>query len=180
LDDAVGVQARMVQLRVERSTLAVGLSRYLLPGRPLGEKRDRSRLLRGAPERAPNSSRRAGFPSRRSLSRALHHIFHAPFGGPSAPLRKGVPASEIVLLAVTLAQRVRRRGLSFEQRLSANRRQRIGGRRNALSQTATGGDRSSVQASRRGSVTEPNRPAPGTGEVHHDAAVVRSFCGRAD
>jgi hypothetical protein len=59
----------------------VGLSRYLLPGRPLGEKRDRSRPLRGAPERAPNSQRRAGLPIPASTEPVLDHILKPPFGG---------------------------------------------------------------------------------------------------
>jgi hypothetical protein len=61
----------------------VGLSRYLLPGRPLGEKRDRSRLLRGAPERAPNAEWRAGLPKQASTESALDHILKPPFGGPA-------------------------------------------------------------------------------------------------
>ena len=98
----------------------MGLSRYLLPGRPLGEKRDRSRLLRGAPERAPNSQRPAGFQTqacvepRLSMSSVFQQV-----GGVAAPGK-------------------------MRPRLF----QRAGDRRNALSRTATKGNGSSVQASR--------------------------------
>ena len=44
--------------RLERSTLVVGLGRYLSPGEAPRGERDRSRLLRGALERAPNCVQR--------------------------------------------------------------------------------------------------------------------------